>query len=253
MECRERGLLDDAPTFGNGAGLLALLEDVAHRRGLGALLAEGSRAAAERIGGDAPSFACHVKGLELPGYEPRALQAMALGLAVGTRGADHNRSGAYEDDFRPGANRFEADPSKGAAAAAAEDRAALLDSLVLCKFLRGVFEDLYAECAILLGAVTGWDVDADELRRAAERVVTARKLFNIREGWTRGEDTLPARFLQEALPDGPAEGASLSAWGLNRMIAAYYAARGWTPEGDVPSSAVSRMGLDDLAPREAPA
>ena len=247
MECGERGLLDDVPAFGDGEGLVALLEDIAHRRGRGDLLAEGSRRAAERIGGEAPSFACHVKGLELPGYEPRALQAMALGLAVGTRGADHNRSGAYEDDFRPGANRLEADPSKGAAAAASEDRAALLDSLVLCKFLRGVFEELYAECAVLLSAVTGWDVDADELRTAAERVVTARKLFNVREGWTREEDTLPDRFLEEPLPDGPVAGASLSAPGLNRMIAAYYAARGWTREGDVPSAAVSRLGLEDLA------
>jgi aldehyde:ferredoxin oxidoreductase len=246
MECRERGLLDDVPAFGDGAGLLALLEDVAHRRGRGDLLAEGTRRAADRIGGGASAFACHVKGLELPGYEPRALQATALGLAVGTRGADHNRSGAYEDDFRPGANRLEADASKGAAAAAAEDRAALLDSLVLCKFLRSVFGDLHAECAVLLSAVTGWDVDADELRLAAERVVTARKLFNVREGWTRAEDTLPARFLEEPLTDGPAEGASLSEHGLNRMITAYYAARGWTPEGDVPSSVVSRLDLDDL-------
>lgn len=252
MECSERGLLEGAPAFGDGAGLLALLDDMAHRRGIGALLAEGSRRAAEQIGGEAPSFACHVKGMELPGYEPRALQAMALGLAVGTRGADHNRSGAYEDDFRPGANRLEADPSKGAAAAASEERAALVDSLVLCKFLRGVFEDLYAECAVLLEAVTGWDVDAAKLRTTAERIVNARKLFNVREGWTRVEDTLPPRFLQESLPDGPAEGASLSAQGLSRMIAAYYAARGWTEEGDVPSSVVSRLGLVDLS-GEAPA
>lgn len=255
MECRERGLLDSVPAFGDGPGLLALLEDVAHRRGPGALLAEGSRRAAERIGGEAPSFACHVKGLELPGYEPRALQAMALGLAVGARGADHNRSGAYEDDLRPGANRLEADPSKGAAAAASEDRAALLDSLVLCKFLRGVFGDLYAECAELLRAVTGWDLDAEELRITAQRIVTLRKLFNVREGWTRSEDTLPDRFLQETLDEGPVAGASLSAEGLNRMIAAYYEARGWTRDGSVPPAVVSRLGLEDPdpSPREAPA
>ncbi len=251
MECRERGLLDDVPAFGDGAGLLALLDDVATRRGRGDLLAEGSRRAAEALGGDAPSFACHVKGLEIPGYEPRALQAMALGLAVGTRGADHNRSGAYEDDFRPGANRLEADPAKGAAVAAAEDRAALLDSLVLCKFLRGVFGDFYEETATLLAAVTGWDVSAEELRTTAARIVTARKLFNVREGWTREEDTLPERFLTEALPDGPVAGAALSARGLNRMIAAYYEARGWTHEGDVPSSVVTDLGLDDLGARQA--
>ncbi len=86
MECREKGLLDDAPRFGDDEAALRLLDDIAHRRGLGDLLAEGTRIAAGRIGGGAERFANHVKGLELPGYEPRALQAMALGLAVGYPG-----------------------------------------------------------------------------------------------------------------------------------------------------------------------
>ena len=101
MECAERGLLD-APglRFGNGEALPKLLPQIARREGpLGDLLAEGTRIAAARIGGEAPDFAPHVKGLEVPGYEPRALQTMALGFAVGSRGADHNRSGAYEADF----------------------------------------------------------------------------------------------------------------------------------------------------------
>ena len=80
--------------------MLEAIDALVERRGnLGELLALGSRRAAERIGGEAPDFAPHVKGLELPGYDPRSLHTMALGLAVGTRGADHNRSGAYEADF----------------------------------------------------------------------------------------------------------------------------------------------------------
>src|SRR5262249_51403970 len=152
-------------------------------------------------GGDAPSFAPHVKGLELPGYEPRALQAMALGFAVGTRGADHNRSGAYELDFSARVDRLHGSPEAARLAAETEDRAALMDSLILCKFLRGVFTDFFAESALLLQHVTGWDVTADELRTVASRIVTAKKLFNLREGWTTAEDTLPRRFLSEALPD----------------------------------------------------
>src|SRR5262245_19616637 len=97
MECGERGLLSEPGLrFGNGEMLLAMLERTSSRDGLGDLLAEGTRRAAAVVGGDAPSFAPHVKGLEIPGYEPRALQTMALGFAVGSRGADHNRSGAYE-------------------------------------------------------------------------------------------------------------------------------------------------------------
>jgi aldehyde:ferredoxin oxidoreductase len=252
MECRERGLLPDAPAFGDGPGLLRLLDDVAARRGLGALLAEGSRRAARAIGRGAEAFALTVKGMEMPGYEPRALKAMALGLAVGTRGADHNRSSAYDEDFRVGGRRFEADEGKGQAVADAEDRAALLDSLILCKFLRHVFDDLALESAEMLAAVTGWDVTADELRETTRRIVTAKKLFNVREGWRREEDTLPERFLVEPL-EGASEGASLSRAELDAMILGYYRARGWTPSGDVPAEAVRALGLTDLSPAGATA
>src|SRR5205807_3265158 len=140
--------------------------------------------------------------LELPGYEPRALQTMALGFAVGSRGADHNRSGAYEVDFSAQADRLNGSPETAVLAVATEDRAALMDSLILCKFLRGVFSDLFAESAALLSSVTGWDVTPDELRTTARRIVTAKKLFNVREGWTPAEDTLPPRLLSEGIPAG---------------------------------------------------
>lgn len=246
MECREKGLLPEGPTFGDGASALATLEAIGHRRGVGDLLAEGSRLAAAQIGGGASNFACHVKGLELPGYEPRSLKAMALGLAVGSRGADHNRSGAYEEDFRAEADRFDADETKGRAAAATETKAAILDSLILCKFLRGTFADLEAEAASMLASVTGWDLDAAELTRAGERIVTLKKLFNVREGWTQAEDTLPPRFLTEALPSGASAGAALSAHDLARMIRSYYQARGWSDAGDVPQAALDALDLADV-------
>src|SRR5439155_9048957 len=146
MECAEKGLLHEPELrFGNSAKLLTLLEQIGRREGLGDLLAEGSRRAAAAIGGGAGDFAPHVKGVELPGYEPRALQTMALGFAVGSRGADHNGSGAYEIDFSARADRLHGSPEAARLAVETEDRAALLDSLILCKFLRGVFGDLYAE------------------------------------------------------------------------------------------------------------
>src|SRR5262249_46115218 len=154
---------------------------------------------------EARDFAPHVKGLELPGYEPRTLQTMALGFAVGSRGADHNRSGAYEADFSTHADRLHGTPASAALAVDTEDRAALIDSLILCKFLGGVFTDLFAESAELLERVTGWEVSADELRHTAKRIVTAKKLYNLREGWTPAEDTLPKRFLSEGLPTGAGE------------------------------------------------
>ena len=97
----------------------------------------------------AVDFAPQVKGLELPGYEPRALQTMALGLAVGARGADHNKSGAYEADFSEQSDRRRLTPAAAHKAIATEDKAAILDSLILCKFLRGVLTDFYGEAAAM--------------------------------------------------------------------------------------------------------
>ena len=149
-------------------------------------------------------------------------------------------------DFSARADRFEGSHEAAVLAVATEDRAALMDSLILCKFLRGVFDDLFAEGADLLARVTGWDVTARELQTVARRIVTAKKLYNIREGWTPAEDTLPRRFLSEGLPSGVAAGAVLPRERLQTMIRAYYAARGWTPGGDVPRELVEELQLTDL-------
>ncbi|MBV8220508.1 MAG: hypothetical protein JO325_18745, partial [Solirubrobacterales bacterium] len=161
MECVEKGLIDASwLRFGDPKALLRAIEEIGAREGLGDLLADGSRAAAQTVGNESHKFAAHVKGLELPGYEPRTLQAMALGLAVNARGADHNRSGAYEADLSGAHDRLAGGEPHVAGAIETEDRAAIMDSLILCKFLRGVFEDPFPEWSKLLGTVTGWDVDA---------------------------------------------------------------------------------------------
>ncbi len=266
MECNEKGLLDavgpgfpacpaqvsrgqagkSVPTlrFGNSQAMLDTIRLIATREGLGNLLADGTRRAAQQIGGAAPDFAPHVKGLEIPGYEPRALQTMALGFAVGSRGADHNRSGAYEIDFSTRTDRLHGNVAAAVHAVETEDKAALMDSLILCKFLRGVFSDFFAESAELLHQVTGWDVDTDELRRTAKRIVTAKKLYNQREGWTRAEDTLPRRFLSESLPSTTDQPATLPKERLDAMIASYYRLRGWDTEGRVPAELAGECGLE---------
>src|SRR5205807_9016433 len=122
--------------FGDASGVLRALYAVAQRSGIGDLLAEGSRGAAARLGGGSDAWAMHVKGLELPGYEPRGLKTMALGFATTPRGACHNRSGAYEADFSGAVDRFSAEVGRGTLVADAEDQAAVLDSLIVCKFIR---------------------------------------------------------------------------------------------------------------------
>ncbi|MGA9692828.1 MAG: aldehyde ferredoxin oxidoreductase C-terminal domain-containing protein, partial [Pseudonocardiaceae bacterium] len=232
MECAERGLLD-APwlRFGDGAALLRALNEIGSGDGLGALLAEGSRRAAAVIGGGSEEFAPHVKGMEMPGYEPRTLQGMALGLAVNARGADHNRSGAYEADLSGDYDRLAGGDAQVAAAVATEDRAAVMDSMILCKFLRGVFDEPYREWAELLRVVTGWDVDAAELRATARRIVLAKRMFNLREGWTPADDWLPRRLLSEPVRLNSGRDAILTPTRLREMIDGYYKIRGLDQEG----------------------
>ncbi len=245
MECAERGLLAEPwLRLGDGQALLRALALVGRREGVGALLAEGSRVAAQRIGGGSIDFAPQVKGLEIPGYEPRALQTMALGFAVQARGADHNRSGAYDADFSEQVDRRNLTPASARFAVETENKAALMDSLILCKFLRGVFTDFYAEAAEMLRLVTGWNVTADELRSSAERIVAAKKLFNIRAGWTPAEDTLPLRLFTKALDDDP--DARLTAEQLNGAVAAYNCARGWSKEGQIGPDRLASLGLADV-------
>jgi aldehyde:ferredoxin oxidoreductase len=226
MECVERGWLDEPwLTFGSGDAMLRAIELIGQREGLGNLLAEGSRRLAQVIGHGSVAFAPQVKGLEIPGYEPRALQTMALGFAVGARGADHNRSGAYEVDFSDKVDRRNVTLDAVRHAIDTEDKAALMDSLILCKFLRGVFEDFHVETADMLRRVTGWDVTADELRETAKRIVGAKRQFNLLAGWTPAEDTLPERFLSTPLPNDPE--ASLSRERLDDLVVEYHRQRGW--------------------------
>jgi aldehyde:ferredoxin oxidoreductase len=226
MECVERGWLDEPwLTFGSSDALLRAIEMIGAREGLGNLLAEGSRRAALAIGHNSIAIAPQVKGLEIPGYEPRALQTMALGFAVGARGADHNRSGAYEVDFSDRVDRRHVTLDAVRYAIETEDKAALMDSLIICKFLRGVFEDFHAETAEMLHFVTGWDVTADELRETARRIVAAKRQFNLLAGWTPKEDTLPERFLNTPLSSDPE--AVLSRQSLDDLVTEYHRQRGW--------------------------
>jgi aldehyde:ferredoxin oxidoreductase len=245
MECAQRGHID-APwlRFGDAGALLRALDEIgAMSTPLGSLLAQGSRAASRAVGGGSDAFAPHVKGLEMPGYEPRTLPAMALGLAVNARGADHNRSGAYEADLSGDLDRAVGGAAHVTAAIETEDRAAVMDSMILCKFLRGVFTDPFAEWAGLLSAVTGWDVTGDELRATARRIVLAKRVYNLREGWRPADDWLPARLLEEPLMLASGREARLTPARLRAMIDGYYKERGLDPDGHPVAGITNDLGL----------
>ena len=212
MECAERGLID-APwlRFGDGAALLRALDEIGSGTGLGPLLAEGSRRAAAQVGQGSADFAPHVKGLELPGYEPRSLHAMALGLAVNARGADHNRSGAYEADLAGDLDRL--DGGAGARRRGDRDRGprgghGLADPVqVPPRRLHRADRrqpDRPAVGRVGAPALAGHRLGRrrDELRATARRIVLAKRAYNEREGWRPEDDWLPPRLLAETPRDG---------------------------------------------------
>ena len=252
MECVDRGILGNGDMggidlrFGDTDALTDCLHAISERRGIGDLLAEGSRRAAEVVGQGSQDWAMQVKGLEMPGYEPRSLKTMALGLAVSTRGACHNRSSAYEADFSARVDRFKADERRGRITMDGEDFSSVLDSLIWCKFLRKAFDDFYAESAEIYEHITGWSMSPDDLRQAGERINNLKKLFNIREGWTRGDDTLPPRVLNEELQDGVGEGVGLTSDDLDMMIGGYYRARGWTDAGWIPEAKLRELDMSEI-------
>ncbi|MEW6034823.1 MAG: aldehyde ferredoxin oxidoreductase C-terminal domain-containing protein, partial [Chloroflexota bacterium] len=189
----------------------------------------------------------HSKGLELPGYDPRTMKTLALGLAVGLRGACHNRAPGYETDMSGQVNRFKGEPERGARVKEHEDFAAVLDSLLICKFLRRCFGDFYTEAAHLYSRATGLEMGAAELKLAGERINNIKKAFNIREGWKRSEDWLPPRLFKDPVPEGEAKGTVVTEEELRQMIDGYYQARGWTSKGLIASRKLKELELDGSA------
>jgi aldehyde:ferredoxin oxidoreductase len=261
MECAERGLLDCEAadglelSFGNGETVLALIERIANRQGFGDVLADGVRAAAERLdlGRD---LAMHGKGLELFQADVRAMKAYGLGNAVASRGADHLRSEPWFElsgDREAGARRYgiaeTADRlawrGKGLVVKDYEERAAIADALGICKNVYNNMEALdWDDTAELLRAAIGIDWTGEDVRRTGERIVNAERMINARFGIGRADDTLPPRFLDE--PAGPSDSPSAgSVVELGPMLDEYYVARGWDVETGLPTGEkLAELGLE---------
>ncbi len=260
MECYARGLLSREDTggldlaWGNGPAILALVEAIAHRRGLGDLLADGVRQAARRLGRGSDAFALHSKGLELFQADVRTIKAYALGNAVSSRGADHLRAEPwfeFSNDAAEGVRRFGTAASafrlehagKGAVVKHFEEMAAIADATGVCKNTYNNMEVLdWDETADLLQAATGWPLSGEDVRRTGERIVNLERLFNAREGLDRRHDTLPARVVGEPLPaSNPSAGAVVE---LDAMLDEYYAARGWDVRTGLPRpEKLNELGL----------
>ncbi|MET1127752.1 MAG: aldehyde ferredoxin oxidoreductase family protein [Thermoproteota archaeon] len=237
-------LLDDVePTWGNADAVIRVIWKAAYRDGIGHYVAEGAKKLAEEFG--SPDSAIHVRGLELPAYDPRAVNSMALAYATSNRGGCHLRAYGVAFDVLGIPKKFDPlaiDPEKAKLIKFHQDYFAVIDSLVVCKF--NTFSDSPEDYVELLKAAMGWeDLTLEELLTIGERIYNAERLFAVREGHGF-QDTLPKRLLEEPLPDGPAKGKTAKE-ALEKLLPEYYKLRGWENGKPLPET-LKRLGLEEF-------
>lgn len=255
MECYEKGILSDSETggldlaWGNTEVIPILIKMISERQGIGSLLAEGVRNAANTLGKGAEKFAIHVKGLEGPAHDPRSGKALAVTYATAARGMCHihplegmayDRGKADWGLIKHGLQDPETcdrwdESGKGKAVKLLQDGLILPDIVGTCKFMMyaGVTTEHWSD---MLNEITGWDTDANELILVGERVINLQRLFNMREGFTRKDDQLPERVRN--LPEfGKYKNESACAvMDMDKMLDEYYESRGWNKSSGSPTS-----------------
>ena len=237
-ECSQKGLIDEKLEFGNGEQLLELIPKIAQREGIGDVLAEGTRGAAERIGKGSEKLAVHVKGLEIPAWDPRGKLGHGLAYMTADIGGSHLRE-MYGSKKIPNTSALEIVDDL----AASQDMNVMRDNLIVCTFALGTFdEDLRRQA---YEAVTGRQFTALMEREIGNRVWTLTRLYNLREGIGREDDRPSYRHRFDPLPSGVAEGCTSfeSEDDMEASLDAYYRFRGWDMEGVPTRETVTGLGL----------
>jgi aldehyde:ferredoxin oxidoreductase len=237
MELVQRGKLEASLNFGDTMGILELLEDISYRRGLGRDLAEGSRRLAEKYG--APELSMHVKGLEIPAYDPRGVQGHGLGYATSNRGGCHLRSYLIGPEIMGAPVLVDRDKTEGKASLVIlyQNLSAAMDAMVVCRFTNfALTVDDYAE---MVSAGTGLEMTGKELLQVGARIWNLERMFNMREGFTSEDDRLPKRF-SEPLPEGGSRNRISHA---SELLPEYYRLRGWDEDGNPTDATRESFGL----------
>ena len=262
MECYENGLLTNEDTdglklnFGNAEAMVQMVEMIGQRRGLGDLLAEGVKRAAEKIGKNAEKFAIHIKGQEIPMHEPRLKRALGLGYVISPTGADHQHN-LHDMGITGGGrdlNRFAAlgilepipledlGPRKVKALIYHVDWCVLNNCLLLCNFIPWD----YLQETEIVRSVTGWNTTAWELMKIGERVTTMARAFNVREGFTKEDDWLPERFFHPT-SSGALSETSVDPKKLEEARGTYYEMMGWDENGVPKKAKLEELGIGWVA------
>ena len=244
MECAEKGILKDAPEFGDAEGQRKLINDIAYKNGIGDLLSEGTKRASEKLGQNSTDFAINVKGLELPGYSPRSSWGMALAYATSDRGGCHQRAWTVRAEVDGVLKRFSTEGIAQFVKDVQDERAAAF-SLVVCDFVPLSIDDFMSGLKYGIGV----DLDEKEYIKVGERIWNLVRLFNIREaGISRKDDTLPGRMFKEPLPMPPngKEKVSLPREAFDKMLSEYYFIRGWNENGIPVEEKLVALGLNKI-------
>jgi len=248
MELFERGILTGKDTggldlkFGNLEAAVALPQLIATRQGIGNVLAEGVARASKQIGKGSERYAVHAKGLEYPGYDPRATFGMALAYATSERGADHNRAWPVGYDAFGKLDPFTPD-GKAEIVQTDQIRTSVKWSIEMCDFLAANL----ALCARLLNAACETNYNEESMKTMGRRIWTLARIFNVREGFSRKDDTIPPRIYLDPLPDGNGKGKVVTMQEFEKMLTEYYHLWGWDDQGKPDASTIRELGLTDFA------
>lgn len=246
--------------FGSTVNLARFTEEMCLGKGFaGEIFGDGTKVAGERLEEmgrkNAGYYGMHIKGLEMPAFDLHGMSTFAVGESVSIRGACHLRNGAYGIDAKGTYDRFTYDKpvERGKGIKDLEDVYAIIDSYIICKFTRGIYEN-DAEMAKVYELVTGIPVTEEFIIKRGEAIVNLSKCFNIREGASRADDHPPERFFKEAHTKGPAKGVTLDEKGYQKVLSGYYEARGWDKETGIPTDETLKdLGLDFVIGKLKPA
>ena len=251
MECFEKGLITKEETggidlsFGKGESLLQIIHLIAKRIGIGEILSGGVKRASEKIEGSG-DFAMHVKGMELPGYDPRGMKGQALTYALADRGACHVRSNTLRTELLGLPELLDRFAYKDKAEMVRKLQLSYVtfDTIITCIF--GALAVTLKDYAEAISAVTGRNITDDDLSVIAERIWNLTRLFNIREGFSREEDTLPERLFSQASTKGPSKGELIDRNSFHQMLDEYYDLAGWDKSTGKPlKSKLESLGIKE--------
>jgi aldehyde:ferredoxin oxidoreductase len=243
MECFEKGLIDKSDTeginlnFGNDEAMISVLQKMVKQEGFGKEIAKGTWRLSQEIKGS-EAFAMHVKGMELGGYECRGLNGQALQFAINNRGGCHHGYGLPARLEVTDNSRLDVRGKGGYVKAAAISRI-VRDSMIVCTFAPLYHEKMLADS---LSALSGETWSVENLKEVGVRIMCQERLFNMRQGMTEKEDTLPPRLLEEQKPDGPTKGKVVP---LKELKEDYYTAMGYDVRTGNPSdSLLANLGIE---------